>query len=144
MNNVTNNSVINPEVNIAAVQEMVAQTVKQLSVDMVQALIAGHSEKLNFKQLADKHISRNLNEQLDSSDEKTKLVYEKLFTATKKHIERFSPPLVQTLTMIDFQTNNAEDSILFLGSFVLPAARTLIENLKSTPPEVLENINIWQ
>lgn len=130
-------------INIEAVQEMVAQSVKQITMEMVKVLKSGLQAKLNFKGLAEKNVSSTLKEQLSASDEKTRMIYQKLFNATNEHIQKNSPPLVTTFAMMNAQTSNAGTDSMFLGTFVLPEVKSLIEKLRVEQPEALENKDIW-
>lgn len=134
---------INQVVNIEAVQEEVAQSVKQITVEMIKALMSGLAEGLDFKGLADKHISTTFKQELSASDEKIQMIYQKLFDATHEHIQQYSMPLTLTFGMMNQQTGNAESADMFLGSFVLPAVNSLIEKLSAEQPEALNNKEIW-
>ena len=129
-------------VNIEAVKEMVAQAVKQITMEMIKALMAGLRENLDFKGLAARHISSTHNEELSSSDEKVRMVYQKLFLATQEHIQKHSPSLVTTFAMINQQTGNSSDK--FLCAFVLPAARSMTEKLKKAEQSQALTKEIWE
>ena len=129
--------------NIEAVQEVIAQSVKQITAEMGKALMSGLQEKLNFKGLAEKHISITHKEELSASDGKTQMIYKKLFIATNEHIQKNSPPLVMTFAMMNDQAGNTESAGMFLGTFVLPAVKPLIEKLKIEQPEALDHKEIW-
>lgn len=130
---------ITQNIHIEAVQEVMAQGVKQITEEMLKALMVGLQEKLDFKGLAEKHISTTLNEDLSASDEKTRIIYQKLFLATHEHIQKHSQPLVMTFAMMNEQTGNAESAGMFLGTFVLPAVKSIIEKLKVEQPGALDN-----
>ncbi len=132
-----------PIFEIEAVQEIVATTVKNISLKMVQALMSGLQESLDFKKLAEKYINVKLSEELSESDDKVKMVSKKLFLATEEHIQKNSPPLVQAFEKMKKQTS--ETAVRqFLGSFVLPAAKEMVEKLKVEQPGALECSDIWQ
>lgn len=130
-------------INIKAVQEIVTQTVIQISTEMVKALMVGLQEKLDFKGLAEKHISITHQEELSASDTKTQMIYRKLFMATQEHIKTHSQPLTMTFAMMNQQTSNNETAGMFLGAFVLPAVHSVIERLKIEQPEALDTQEIW-
>ena len=131
-------------INIIAVQEMVAQSTKQITAEMIKALMSGLQENLDFKGLAEKHISTTCKEELSASDEKIQMIYQKLFNATHEHIQNYSQPLVMTFAMMNQQTGNVESAGMFLGTFVLPAVKSIIEKLKVEQPEALDNKEIWR
>lgn len=131
-------------VNIVAVQEIVAQTVKSITAEMVKALMSGLQEKLDFKGLAEKYISVKHKEEISLSDEKTQMIYQKLFLATHEHIQKNSQHLVMTFAMMNQQTGNVESAGMFLGTFVLPAVKSMIEKLKVEQPEALNDKGIWE
>lgn len=130
-------------INIEAVQEVMAQGVKQITAELLKALMSGLQEKLDFKGLAEKHIATTHKEELSASDEKTQMIYQKLFTATREHIQKYSQPLVMTFAMINEQTGNLESAGMFLGTFVLPIVKSIIEKLTVEHPEALDNEEIW-
>ena len=134
---------VTQRVNIEAVQEMVAQSVKQITAEMIKALMSGLQEKLDFKGLAEKHISTTHKEELSASDEKIQMIYQKLFIATHEHIQKYSQPLVMTFAMMNQQTGNVESGGMFLGTFVLPVVKSMVEKLKVEQPEALDNKEIW-
>lgn len=133
-----------PTFSIESVQTLVAQKTIDISKLMVEAIITGHQEKLNFKQLAEKHINVNLNIDLSSCDSKMTLVYRKLFNATREHAKRHSPVLCITFDIMNQQTNNDKTSDLFIASFALPATRDLIKQLQVEQPGAAECSEIWQ
>jgi hypothetical protein len=131
--------------NIPAVQEMVSESVRQTTSVMVTALMLGMRERLDFKGLAEKNIHPELNEELRAHTQKVQMVYQKLFSATKEHIINFSPPLMMTFEKINAQTGKPESADLFLGSFVLSAAKKLVDKLTAEQSAALasENKDIW-
>lgn len=134
---------ITQNINIEAVQEVMAQGVKQITAEMLKALMSGLQEKLDFKGLAEKHISTIHKEELSASNEKTQMIYQKLFIATNEHIQKHSQPLVMTFAMMNQQTGNVESAGMFLGTFVLPAVKSIIEKLKVEQPGAIDNKEIW-
>lgn len=137
-------SVSTQTVSIESVQKIVAETTSKVTQEMVQALIVAHQTKMNFKELAEKHINVQLADQLSKSDAKSQMVYKKLFDATLEHIQRNSQPLKTTFEQIIKQTGDAEGDKKFLGSFVFPAVAPMINKLQTEQPEVLERPEIWQ
>lgn len=137
------NSHTNTGVNIEPVQVIIAQTVKEITLEMVKALMSGLQEKLDFKGLAEKYISVKHKEEISESDEKIQMVYEKIFQASLEHIQKNSPPLVMTFAAINQQTGNPESAGMFLGTFVLNAVKSMVEKLKLEQPEVIEDKGIW-
>ena len=130
-------------VSISAVQDVVAEGVKDATDKIGKALMKGLQEKLNFKGLAEKHISATYVKDLSSCDEKTQMVYRKLFAATSEHIQTKSQLLVMSFQMMNQQTGNAKAHELFLQSFVLPAAKSVVQRLEAEHPKALENKEIW-
>jgi hypothetical protein len=45
--------------------------------------------------------------------------------------------------LLNQQTGNVESAGMFLGTFVLPAVKSIIEKLKVEQPEALDNKEIW-
>lgn len=135
---------ITQSINIEVVQKVVAEAVTQITTEMVKALMSGLQENLDFKKLAEKHISPTLKEELSASDEKIQMIYQKLFLATFEHIQKNSAPLVTTFALMSHQTNNMESAGMFLGTFVLPKVNSIIEILKVEQPEALDNKEIWK
>ncbi len=133
-----------PSFEIEAVREIVAETAKNITMKMVQALISGHQENFGIIQLAKKHINVKLREELSESDDKVKMVSKKLFLATHKYIQNFSKPLQKTFRKMKEQTDNETAGRQFLGSFVLPAAKEMVEKLKVEQPGALECSEIWK
>jgi hypothetical protein len=129
--------VVTQSIHIEAIQEIVAQTVKQITSEMLNALMSGLQEKLDFKGLAEKHISITHKTELSASDEKTQMIYQKLFIATHEHIQKHSQPLVMTFAMMNQQTGNKESAGMFLSTFVLPAVNSIIGKLEVEQPEAL-------
>lgn len=137
------NPCVTQSFSVEAVQTIVLQTANQIAMEMVRALMSGLQEKLNFKGLAEKHTVVTLEQDLAATDAKTQMVYQKLFTVTNEHIRQHSQPLVTTFAMMNQQTNNDQSAGMFLGSFVLPATKAMIEKLQSEQPESLECSEIW-
>lgn len=128
---------------IEATQEIISQNVKQITAEMVKALMLGLQEKLNFKELAEKHISITHKNDLSASDATIQMVYQKLFMATNEHIQKHSQPLVMTFAMMNQQTGNPEAAGMFLGTFILPTVHSIVEKLKADYPEALDDKRIW-
>jgi len=134
---------IQPTINIESIQNVVAHEIIQISQEMVKALMAGLQENLDFKGLAEKHISAEYKQKLSSSDAKIQMIFQKLFIASQEHIQKHSQPLVMTFAMMNQQTGNKESADMFLGTFVLESAKSVFEKLKNEQPEALENKEIW-
>jgi hypothetical protein len=117
----------NPSLQSINLNEVVAHEAHQITMTMVRALMSGLQEKLNFAQLADKHIDVKLEENVNGSDQKTQEIFQKLLTATMIHIHEFSPPMIQTFTMINTQTPNSAGQ--FVGSFVWPVTQNIRASL---------------
>lgn len=134
---------VEQDVGLEAVKNLVAKSVIQITVKMMTALIASLGEKIDVKTLAERHIVKTLNEDVSESDKVVQKVYSKLFAATNEHILMHSLPLSMTLSGINLQTRNVKSGDMFLGSFVLPEAKSLIETLKVEQPWALEELEIW-
>lgn len=138
-----------PVINIQAIMNEVADSTTTVTCNMVNAL----SREINpifglptvdFKELAERNISKTIVEDLDATDKKTMMVYNKLFEATLEHIKNNSKPLFAALTMINVQTNDKTAADRFIASFVLPEAKILTEKLQKDHPAALENEGIWK
>ncbi len=128
-----------PIFDINAVVEIVSKSTNNITMVMVMALMEGLKEKLNFPQLAAKHINVQFETELSNTDEKTKMVFNKLHAATSQHIQQFSPPLQTMFMMMGEPTSK-----LYLNSFVFEGAKQTVETLKLVQPEALEMPEIWQ
>lgn len=130
---------------IQVVQEIVAESTKNVTQAMMLALMGGLQEKLSFKELAEKHINPKLDEDLSESDEKTRMVYHKLFAASQEHINQFSAQFLgATLLTIQMDTENTDAPRQFLGSFVISETKNTVEKLLDRAPESLEDQEIWK
>lgn len=129
---------------IETVQTIVAESTKNVSIAMMTALMGGLQEQLSFAQLAQKHINPMLDKELEGSDEKTKRVYQKLFAASKEHIETFSAQFLgATLQAITADTHNPDASRKFLGSFVYTETKNMMEQLNTRARGAIEDARIW-
>jgi len=132
------------DMQVKAAQTILAEAVISITKVMIQALMTGLKEKMNFGQLAAKHTNVHLKDELSSTDEKIQMVYNKLFAVMKQFIEKSSLPLMQTLDMIKTQTADETAGDKYLGSFVFRATGPIVEKLKSECPEILETPVIWE
>jgi hypothetical protein len=110
---------------------------------MVKALMAGLQEQLDFKKLAEKHIPATLKQDLSQLDEKTQMIYQKLFIEISVYIPNHSNPLALTLMLMNEQTENTESAGLFVGTFLLPHTKSLIAKLNDQFPEAINNTALW-
>jgi hypothetical protein len=144
MTTITDKTAQSTTFNIQLVQEIVAQSTKNVTQAMLSALILGLQANLNFKGLAEKHINVKLDEELSKSDEKTQMTYKKLFAATQEHINNYSSEVLgKTLSTIQVATGNLDTSNQFLGSFVFVEIPLMINKLSHQIPDSLERKDIW-
>lgn len=113
-----------------------------LIAESVQAVIQSITSTLNpsmtFAKLSEH--SAHLKEDLDACDDKTKNIYTSLFSCVLEHIKNQSPQIGLILGMINLQTinkiqveynpENKEPAMLWLGSHVLPAAKEFVKKLQ--------------
>jgi hypothetical protein len=135
---------IAPTFAIETVQKIVAETTNHITGEMLKALMLGLQEKMSFKQLAERHIIPNLTEKVNTSDQKTQNVYQKLFKSTLENLQRNCPPLVQTLAAIAADTKKETAGGDFLGSFVFKATEPMINKLQAEQPGAVEDLEIWK
>lgn len=131
------------ELDVTAVQLLMAESVKSATKNILQAVMEGVKAKINFQQLAAQHTQADLMAVL-AADQKLQPVYQKLLAAVKEHINAHSTPLAAVLAMINKQTGQETAAELFVGSFVLPEAKALVERLQKSYPQALENSSLWQ
>lgn len=128
---------------IKVVQEIIAQSTKNISAAIGLAVIKGMQEKLSFQKLAERHINQKLDEDISNSDEKTKRMYTKLFVASNQHINQFSEQFLGVVFLgIKEDTNNADAPRQFLGSFVISEAKNTLKKLEDQAPESLAEENL--
>ena len=107
----------------------IANGAKQIIAEMLKALILGFEQKLDFKELAEKHASTTHEADVSACDEKTQTLYQNLFIATFTQIQQHSKPLMTALHMMNEQTNDPQTGGKFLGTFVLPVAKSIAKQL---------------
>jgi hypothetical protein len=130
------NSNFNPE----AVKFLINETANQVTKKMVEALIEGLKEKLDFKQLAEKHINLQLEKDLSSSGTEIQLIFPKLLISTFNQAKA-SKDLETTFAKINDVVPNGTP--LFISSFVLPAIKPLLAKIEAEQPGVLNNQAFW-
>jgi|GEM_PF-2988273 len=133
---VSNSLVAGQNFNPEDVKEKISETVKLITLQMVSALMLALQDKLDFKRFAEKHIRPQIENEISLCDQKTQMVFQKLLFVTLKHVNENSPPMQMTFVKINDVIENGTP--LFLGSFVLPAAKILIEKLESQKLDVNE------
>lgn len=120
---------------------MINNASNQITMEMVRALMSGLQEKLDFKQLAEKHINPLVEVEIESSDGKTQMVFQKLLMATFQYVQTNSKPIEMTFVKINDVIPGG--SAKFLSSFVLPATKSLIATLEVEEPEALNAPELW-
>lgn len=136
--------VIASQVNVDAVLAMVNYSRLQIAGAICQASMAAVLKRLDCKGLAEKHITKTLEEEISALDAQTQRVFQKLLLDTFEFVQNFGPIINHNILGGIEATHGEESPALFLGSFVLPAAKTLVEKLKVDHPAALEIQEIWQ
>ncbi len=127
------------DIALRQVQNMINLTMIDIAKAMTKALMADIKQFPNLKEFAKKHTSITLSEDLFASDQKTQIVYRKLSTATKEFIVAKSNILAPALRLIEKENDYDWSGDMFLGTFVLPKAKSLTERIQQEYPEALEN-----
>jgi flagellar biosynthesis/type III secretory pathway protein FliH len=128
---------------VEKVNEMIAEAAKEISVKIGEALVAGHEQGLNFAELAEKYIDKDLMEKVSTMEKYLLAVYKKLYVVTFDHIHKNAEPLMIAFAMIDEQTKDKNASGKFLGSFVIPFAEELVLKIHKENKEILDDEKYW-
>lgn len=122
-------------------KKKLSESSKAITMLMVQRLLDGLKDKLDFKALASRHISVTLEADLNASSQKTQTVYQKLFEATFHFVQQNSQDvLIPAFSMMEKQCGEADISGKFLGSFVYSEAKKLLLEI----PESLTYLHIQE
>lgn len=131
------------------VRTQIDQSVVAISIEMVKAIMAGFEPKLNFKQLAEKHITAYT--VLPAEDEKAKRVFSKLSAAfhilsvTRADSTDASPTGVIELTLCMIaQTDSEANAVKFLETFIGNETRALIKRVDALGNPKLYEAALWQ
>jgi hypothetical protein len=119
--------------------QIINQTAIRITMAMLQAFMT--DAELDLNTLCDKHIQPLIEQEIEGSDEKTQMVFQKLLMTTFSFAQKF--PLLE-VKFIGLNDARASGAPLFISSFVFPEAKALVETLEVQDPESLNDREIWQ
>jgi len=139
------------DVQIAYAQTMVAESVKQIGMDMVKAILSGLSEpNLEIGALAARFIKSEWQKEVSDNDVMTQMVFKKVMTAALQHFQKHVPILMTTLGVfmsrpaLHSSHESANLGVEFITAFTLPATKTMIAKIQeSEHAVVLNDQTLW-